>query len=61
MDSPADRGSLEALSATVQQQVTLMTAADTFLVLGALTVFLMIVLLVLPVRTLPPRIQLASR
>jgi MFS transporter, DHA2 family, multidrug resistance protein len=37
-----------------------MTAADTFLVLGALTVFLMIVLLVLPIRTLPPRIQLLA-
>jgi MFS transporter, DHA2 family, multidrug resistance protein len=52
---------LQALSAAVQQQVALMTAADTFLVLGALTVFLMIVLLVLPVRTLPPRILLAGR
>ena len=58
---PRGLGSLQALSAAVQQQVTLMTAADTFLVLGALTVFLMIVLLVLPVRTLPPRIQLANQ
>jgi MFS transporter, DHA2 family, multidrug resistance protein len=58
---PRGPGSLQTFSAAVQQQVTLMTAADTFLVLGALTVFLMIVLLVLPVRTLPPRIQLANR
>ena len=58
---PRGPGNLQALSATVQQQVTLMTAADAFLVLGALTVFLMIVLLVLPVRTLPPRIQLANQ
>ena len=58
---PRTPGSLQALGATVQQQVTLMTAADTFLVLGALTVFLMIVLLALPVRTMPPRIQLANR
>jgi MFS transporter, DHA2 family, multidrug resistance protein len=57
---PRGPGSLQALSAAVQQQVTLMTAADTFLVLGALTVFLMIVLLVLPIRTLPPRIQLLA-
>jgi MFS transporter, DHA2 family, multidrug resistance protein len=46
---------LQALSDAVQQQVTVMTAADTFLILAALTVFLMIVLMVLPVRTLPPR------
>jgi DHA2 family multidrug resistance protein len=58
---PRGPGSLQALSATVQQQVALMSAADSFLVLGALTVFLMIVLLVLPVRTLPPRIQLANQ
>jgi MFS transporter, DHA2 family, multidrug resistance protein len=58
---PRAPGSLRALSATVHQQVTLMSAADTFLVLGAMTVFLMIVLLVLPVRTLPPRIQLAKQ
>jgi MFS transporter, DHA2 family, multidrug resistance protein len=58
---PRGPGSLQALSAAVQQQVTLMTAADAFLVLGVLTVFLMIVLLVLPVRTLPPRIQLANQ
>jgi DHA2 family multidrug resistance protein len=57
---PRAPGSLQALSAAVQQQVTLMSTADSFLVLGALTVILMIVLLVLPVRTLPPRIQLAK-
>jgi len=58
---PRVLGSLQALGEAVQQQVALMSAADTFLVLGALTVFLMIVLVVLPIRTLPPRIQLARQ
>jgi MFS transporter, DHA2 family, multidrug resistance protein len=57
---PRASGSLQALSVTVHQQVTLISVADSFLVLGALTVFLMIVLLVLPVRTLPPRLQFAT-
>jgi MFS transporter, DHA2 family, multidrug resistance protein len=56
---PRTPDSLQALSDAVMQQVTVMTTADTFLVLGAITVFLMVVLLVLPVRTLPPRILLA--
>jgi MFS transporter, DHA2 family, multidrug resistance protein len=58
---PRTSNSLQALGATVQEQVTVMTAADTFLILGALTVFLMLVLLVLPVRTPPPRLLLANR
>ena len=57
---PRTPDSLAALAAMVQQQITVMTAADTFLVLGALTVVLMVVLLILPVRTLPPRILLAK-
>jgi MFS transporter, DHA2 family, multidrug resistance protein len=52
---------LQALSDAVQQQVTVMTAADTFLILAALTVFLMVVLVLLPVRTLPPRIELTQK
>jgi DHA2 family multidrug resistance protein len=58
---PRAPGSLQGLSAAVQQQVTILTAADTFLILGALTVLLMIVVVLLPVRTLPPRIELAKR
>jgi MFS transporter, DHA2 family, multidrug resistance protein len=58
---PRTSDSLQALAATVQQQVTIMTTADTYLVLAALTVLLMVVLLVLPVRTLPPRILLAKQ
>jgi DHA2 family multidrug resistance protein len=53
-------GSLEALSHAVDQQVAILTASDTFLILGALTVFLMLVVMTLPVRTLPPRIHFAK-
>jgi DHA2 family multidrug resistance protein len=56
----APGGGLHALSAAVQQQVTILSAADTFLILGALTVFLIVVLILLPVRTLPPRLQLLN-
>jgi MFS transporter, DHA2 family, multidrug resistance protein len=52
---------LQALSDAVQQQVTVMTTADTFLILAALSVFLMIVVVVLPVRTLPPGVQPARQ
>jgi MFS transporter, DHA2 family, multidrug resistance protein len=58
--SPRAPHGLQALSDAVRQQVEVMTAADTFLILAALTVFLMIVLLVLPVRSLPPRLELAQ-
>jgi MFS transporter, DHA2 family, multidrug resistance protein len=57
--SPRAPRGLQALSDAVQQQVAVMTAADTFLILAALTVFLMIVLVLLPVRSLPPRLELA--
>jgi DHA2 family multidrug resistance protein len=43
----------------VEQQVTILSTSDTFLILGALTVFLMVVVITLPVRTVPPRILLA--
>jgi MFS transporter, DHA2 family, multidrug resistance protein len=58
---PRTADSLQELAATVMQQVTVLTTADTYLVMGALTVFLMVVLVVLPVRTLPPRILLANQ
>jgi DHA2 family multidrug resistance protein len=52
--------SLKVFSHAVQQQVTILSTSDTFLILGALTVFLMIVVMTLPVRTVPPRIQFAK-
>jgi DHA2 family multidrug resistance protein len=53
-------GSLEAFNHAVQQQVVILTASDTYLILGALTVFLMVVVMTLPVRTVPPRILFAK-
>lgn len=58
---PRAPGGLQAFAAAVQTQVTVMTAADTLLILGALTALLMIVGVLLPVRTLPPRLLLANR
>ncbi len=52
----ADLG--QALSLAVQQQVTVLTIADTYLILGALTALLMVVVVLLPVHTPPPRIAL---
>src|SRR3984957_13273752 len=57
---PRTPNSLQALATVVQEQVEVMTAADTFLVVGALAVFSMVVLLLLPVRTPPPRLLLAT-
>src|ERR1700726_3724937 len=57
---PRVPNSLEAFSHVVEQQVTILTTSDTFLILGSLTVFLMVVVLLLPVRTMPPRIQFAK-
>jgi len=59
--SPSAPHGLAALSDAVRQQVAVMTTADTFLILAALTVFLMIALVLLPVRTLPPQFQFAKR
>jgi MFS transporter, DHA2 family, multidrug resistance protein len=53
--------SLETFSHAVEQQVAILSASDTFLILGALTVFLMVVVMTLPVRTRPPRILFAKR
>ncbi len=52
--------SLEAFSHVVQQQAVILTTSDTFLILGALTVFLMVVVMTLPVRSLPPRLHFAK-
>src|SRR6201996_5554125 len=58
---PRAPGSLEAFSRAVEQQVAILTTSDTFLILGTLTVFLMVVVMTLPVRTLPRRIHFAKR
>jgi DHA2 family multidrug resistance protein len=51
--------SLQAFGHAVEQQVAILSTSDTFLILGALTVFLMLVVMTLPVRTFPPRILFA--
>jgi MFS transporter, DHA2 family, multidrug resistance protein len=57
---PRVPNSLVAFGHAVEQQVTILSASDTFLILGALTVFLMAVVITLPIRTMPPRIHLAK-
>ena len=51
---------LAALNNAVVAQTTTLTTIDTFLIMGALVIVLMVVLALLPVRTLPPRIALAK-
>ena len=58
---PRFPGSLDAFMAEVRIQSTVLTLSDTFVVFGALVVFLMIVLVLLPERTYPPRIALAKK
>src|ERR1700676_3319463 len=58
---PRVPNSLEAFRHAVEQQVVILSTSDTFLILGALTVFLMVVVMTLPVRTVPPRILFAKR
>jgi DHA2 family multidrug resistance protein len=58
---PRAPGSLEAFGHAVEQQVAILSASDTFLILGALTVFLMVVVMTLPVRAMPPRIHFAKQ
>ena len=57
---PRAPGALAGFDAVVRQQVTVLTLSDAFLILGALAAALMLLVLVLPVRTMPPRIQLAK-
>ena len=58
---PRFPGSVDAFLAEVRIQSTVLTLSDTFVVFGALVVFLMIVLVLLPERTYPPRIALAKK
>ena len=57
---PRVPNSLGIFSHAVEQQAMILSTSDTFLILGALTVFLMVVVMTLPVRTLPPRIVFAK-
>jgi DHA2 family multidrug resistance protein len=52
--------SLEAFRQAVEQQVAILSASDAFLIFGALTVFMMVLVMTLPVRTIPPRILFAK-
>ena len=52
--------SLQMLQQAIEQQVRVLTSSDMFLVMAVITILLMVILVVLPVRTLPPRIQLAK-
>jgi MFS transporter, DHA2 family, multidrug resistance protein len=58
---PRTPDSLELFRHAVVQQVTILTTSDTFLILGTLTVFLMVVVMTLPARTVPPRIHFAKQ
>jgi DHA2 family multidrug resistance protein len=53
--------SLEVFRHAVEQQVAILSASDTFLIMGALAVFLMVLVMTLPVRTLPPRLMFAKQ
>src|SRR6202166_2331076 len=57
---PRVPNSLEAFRHTVEQQAAILSTSDTFLILGALTVFLVVMMVTLPVRTIPPRILFAK-
>jgi DHA2 family multidrug resistance protein len=57
---PRVPNSLGIFSHAVEQQAMTLSMSDTFLILGALTVFLMVVVMTLPVRTVPPRILFAK-
>lgn len=57
---PSAPGALEALNRGVEAAVTTLTTIDTYLILAAVVIFMMIVLAVLPERTYPPRIALAG-
>jgi DHA2 family multidrug resistance protein len=58
---PRASGSLQLFADTIQRQATVLTLADAFLIMIVLTVALMVLLLALPVRSYPPRIQFATK
>jgi MFS transporter, DHA2 family, multidrug resistance protein len=58
--NPRVPNAMELFRHSVEQQVLILSASDAFLILGTLTVFLMVVVMTLPVRTVPPRILFAK-
>ncbi|MGI4747735.1 MAG: MFS transporter, partial [Janthinobacterium lividum] len=58
--APSQAGS-EAYRVAIEAQAMVLTLADGFLIIAALAFALILVLLVLPVRTYPPRIELAEK
>ncbi|MHC1480240.1 MFS transporter [Frateuria aurantia] len=53
--------SLEWLSATVRAETTALTVSDAYLIFAGITLALIALLLILPVRTYPPRIALMKK
>lgn len=58
---PRSVDSLEQFRQAIEHQATVLTLSDGFLLLAAITVFMMVVLFILPVRTYPPRIVFAEK
>ena len=54
-------GSLERFNEMVVQQARILTIADAYLVFACVTLVLIVVLLILPERTLPPRLEFAKK
>ncbi len=54
-------GGLAAFRSTVETQAMVLTLSDAFLIIACLAMLLMVVLVVLPVRTYPPRIVAAQK
>ena len=53
-------GGSGGVAQAVQQQAMILTLSDAYLIFGGIGLFLAVVLLILPERTLPPRLQLAK-
>jgi DHA2 family multidrug resistance protein len=58
---PRVPGALETLNQGVEAAVTTLTTIDTFIIMGGIVVFMMVILAVLPERTYPPRMAVAAQ
>jgi DHA2 family multidrug resistance protein len=58
---PRVPNAMELFRHSVEHQVLILSASDAFLILGAITLFFMVVVMTLPVRTVPPRIHFAKQ
>ncbi|MCQ8278905.1 MFS transporter [Acetobacteraceae bacterium KSS8] len=58
---PASPGALAQLNELVAQQTRILTVSDLYLVFAGVAGLLLLVLLILPVRTLPPRLEFAQK